>query len=730
MVSVLENRQDQLKKVIAGWNSLELETKKKSINLVIPLIESASLIAELTANKSLNDELEIFAYNYQQIFGRDISKLESSDFSVEVMKSLNQINKIDSNKTITLEEKRQQVEDLLGGSEAVKEFRRKLIEESDHKYQHAHSRISWNYGKFVKTILESQGKSLEQKSQELYLIEDEKEFFSSLVKLNNEVALADNFDIIKKNHGVDGIEEHTAINQGTLYRAGVDAARQIKEIESFVGEEDLESKASIFFRKMSNLKSIKVDTKSLEKEVKKSKDLDSWKDDYNRSIVGKGLETTVGYEMEFLLLPFGGPEAEEKRQKTEFEKLVKGSADLSSRKKMRDNYGFPSTELANTPNILLFFSEDEIEQEKQQNKLNNSGKDKFCTRIVEFLETRRNEDNSEIIDKAISNVPLLSREEIYFFDLLFLRHEEAQRNKLALDGVFEWDKNLEQNLNNILPPLANNASFYPQTLDMIRAHEVAIGPFAIDNLEAKNSSVDYMRRVAAEHQLRLKDRDVQINIGVQRQEQSLLNIQTDEIEGKKTVFVNANSIEVIKAVQNGLTKAIEENPWIARSGQEFVSVGIDRKKGFDGYLKETPYYKQYDPEIHTQDASAFPVHRDNTGKSGMVRLARINPDLAVLELRLIGNNTHVPNYDESVKQIFNGMDNLPEVVFPYLIDSLKKANLVENPEKVVVNFDGTIDELPKQSINYKIAPDTKVEPFEIMKVKTYPQKEINESISR
>ncbi|MBM5781813.1 MAG: hypothetical protein FJ368_00135 [Pelagibacterales bacterium] len=116
----------------------------------------------------------------------------------------------------------------------------------------------------------------------------------------------------------------------------------------------------------------------------------------------------------------------------------------------------------------------------------------------------------------------------------------------------------------------------------------------------------------------------------------------------------------------------------------------------------------------------------------MIRLARINPDLAVLELRLIGNNTHVPNYDESVKQVFNGMDKLPEVVFPYIIESLEEANLSYNPTKVNVNFDGTIDALPRQRISYETTPNPKLEPFNVIKIRSYQQKSKQEveSISR
>lgn len=82
----------------------------------------------------------------------------------------------------------------------------------------------------------------------------------------------------------------------------------------------------------------------------------------------------------------------------------------------------------------------------------------------------------------------------------------------------------------------------------------------------------------------------------------------------------------------------------------------------------------------------------------------------------------MPNYDESVKPIFNGMDKLPEVVFPYIIESLVEPNLSQNLTKVGVNFDGSIDELPRQKINYEKTPSaSKVEPFQILKVKTYSQ---------
>ncbi len=455
------------------------------------------------------------------------------------------------------------------------------------------------------------------------------------------------------------------------------------------------------------------------------KTIKTWQDDYVAN-VKPNVALTIGYEMEFLLLPVGGPAgaAQYYEEQSDFEKLIKGSADLDSRKKMRENYGFPRGYiedaphllLAHTPNILLLFSKGELQEIAQKN--NQINRDKRGD-VKSFLVNRKTGDaaKDKLFDAAIENIDLLSSEEIFFFDLLFLRSDQAAACKIELDGVFEFDKTIQENLANILPNIAHKASFYSQTLDMIRAHEVSIGPFEIDeSIAKKNIAIFYLRGVAQEHGLRAKDRDVQINIGafqggsvLFQVDGSLMTITAPNQEAQ----VNGSTAKLLLAIQKGLRNAIEDYPSIAREGQNEVSVAVDRKKGFDGLLKGTPFYKSYSKEAgHSADSSAFLVHRDNTGKSGMIRLARISDKISVAEIRLIGNNTHVPNHDESVRLVFNGAGVLPEIILPYLITEVKKLGdlSADRNTAVLVEHDGSITKLPPAKIDYKKSRD-KPNPF-------------------
>jgi len=56
--------------------------------------------------------------------------------------------------------------------------------------------------------------------------------------------------LLKETFGIDGIEEHTAINQGTLYRANLDNPTLIRDIMQQEGT-DLETKAQEFFTQKS-----------------------------------------------------------------------------------------------------------------------------------------------------------------------------------------------------------------------------------------------------------------------------------------------------------------------------------------------------------------------------------------------------------------------------------------------------------------------------------------------
>ena len=709
---ILSQRQEQLTSILQAWNSLPENIKRNSVNLVMSLIESASLLASISPNTALEAQLETFKDNYNSLYNTDITALGASDFSPDSMLTLEQIHEIDQSPEISAEEKRKLVIDKLAQKGlTLTEFRENLLHELDHKYQHAHARVSWNYGKFADAILSERG-GLQPYSANLSTITDETEFFSQLVDLNKTIDIPGNFDLLKARFGIDGIEEHTAINQGTLYRANLDNPALIHQIQATENGEDLLTKAQHFFTHQAQQKSIKTDTKALGEElgVTRPENLEAWQQDYATQ-VKPNVEITVGYEMEFLLLPFGGPAgaAQSYEAQSDFEKLVKGSADLDSRKNMRNNYGFPHEYLpeaprvllAHTPNVTLLFSAEELQEIAVRNATTNQNK---RTDVKSFLAGQKtgNASHDNLIDAAIGNVDLLSREEIFFLDLLFVRNAEAVANKLTLDGAFEFDKSLEENLANILPNIANRASFYPQTLDMIRAHEVSVGPFEIDeSIAGKNNAITYLRQVAQEHGLRAKDRDVQINIGAFKgnSQESLMTIQAPG----KQVQVTEATTKILGAIQKGLQSAIQDQPAIARDGQKEVSVAVDRKKGFSGYLKGTPFYKFFDATSHSPDSSAFPVHRDNTGKSGMVRLARINDVLSVAEVRLIGNNTHVPNHDESVRVISNGIEVLPEIILPYVIAEVKRLGDLSADIKtaVPVEHNGSISTLPPVKVDYE-----------------------------
>ncbi len=150
----LNTRQNQLTSILQAWNKLDSEKQKATINLVVPLIQSASLLNAISPNKSLNSQLELFQRAYQTNHKADISQLGSSDFSADLMQILIAIKEIDNSKQ-SLQDKRLKVLEIFQKHPTIKsleEFREKLKKSADHKYQNAHARISYNYGKFVRKI--------------------------------------------------------------------------------------------------------------------------------------------------------------------------------------------------------------------------------------------------------------------------------------------------------------------------------------------------------------------------------------------------------------------------------------------------------------------------------------------------------------------------------------------------------------------------------------------------
>ena len=625
-MAILQNRVSQLSTIIQAWNEIEESSQKKSINFISEFIESASLLQKLSGDEDLGRQLKTFNENYQKLFDKDLSKLGASDLSSKNVQILNQIKEIDNGQK-ELATKREDVIALLEQEGfTLKSFRKILIEESDDKYPNAHVKISWNYGNFIDHI--GQNLSPEKKEEfeklktELATTEDDQEFYKKLALLNQIADIPANFDKLKTKFGVDGIEEHSLINQGTQYRANLDVIRLITEIENQNGN-DLFKKSQDFFKDKSELKSIKIDTKKMledsrpEGESKKRKHKEA-----------ESPQLTLGFEVECIILPTGGPKAQAKRKKelSQFDQIKRGLVDNDSRKKMRQTAGFDSSGIGSSPNTLLLFSDTELDQFKTQNL--EKYRDKISA-IEQYLEAEKQNYPQEIVkfDKALGNLALLSAEEIFFLDLFYLKKEVATKRRLTMDDVFDWrDEKEEQQKKflKILEDIGEKGSFYAKTLDMIRASEFAIGEFPLETAKQEfDASLNHVRAVAKEHNLRLKDRGVQINVGA-KLGQKTLNISSEKNGEELEIFTNPLTIAIGTAIQKALAKTFEDHPILQRKGQDIfgIEIRVDRKKGLINQTKGTIFFSSFDPQKSreensglTTDSSPFHVHRQNTGKS-------------------------------------------------------------------------------------------------------------------
>jgi len=707
-MTILQNRISQLSTIIHGWNELEEGSQKKSINFISEFIESASLLQELSGDEILASKLKLFNENYQKLFDKDLSKLGTSDLSSKNVALLNQIKQIDGKETELSSKRDEVIFILMQKGFTLHTFRQKLIAESENKYPHAHVKVSWNYGDFIKHIDENLSSEKKEKfdilKTELETTKNPQEFYEKLVLLNQIADIPANFDKLKTKFGLDGIEEHTLINQGTQYRAKLDVVELITEIENQSGD-DLLKKSQNFFQEKSDLKSIKIDSKKISQEFREN--LPPAESSTPASVDNPQL--TLGFEVESILLPTKGPvaEAERKEQFSEFEKIKRGLADTDSRKKMRETYRFDSSGIGSSPNALLLFSEGELSEFKNQNRKKYGDK---ISAIEQFLEKEKEKYPREIekFNKAIGNLALLSSEEILFLDLFYQKKDEAIKYKLTTDDLFDWRDNQEQQQEkflNILKDIGEKGSFYAKTLDMIRATEFAIGEFPLENANQNfRESLDYVINVAEDHQLRLKDRNVQINVGAKFGEESL-KISSEKIDEKLEIFTDPQTIAVGTAIQKALAQTFQNYPILERKGQDIIGieVNVDRKKGLIGETKGTDFFISFDVQKSleenlglTSDSSAFPVHRQNTGKSGTIRLARLggDSDEAVYEVRLLANNPHAPYFDEHTRQIFNGAEITVEIFQQYLKKELVGLKIEDREQKIAIEKDGKIKSVP------------------------------------
>ena len=722
-MAILQNRVSQLSTIIQAWNEIEESSQKKSINFISEFIESASLLQKLSGDEDLGRQLKTFNENYQKLFDKDLSKLGASDLSSKNVQILNQIKEIDNGQK-ELATKREDVIALLEQEGfTLKSFRKILIEESDDKYRNAHVKASWNYGNFIEHIGENLSS---EKKEEFYKLkaelsqtENDEEFYEKLVLLNQIADIAANFDKLKKQFGLDGIEEHTLINQGTQYRAKLDVIELITEIHE-ESADNLLQKSQKFFQEKGELKSIKIDTGEIWKNFQKNL-LSKPSEEKAETPIPAGIDKpqfTLGFEVESIILPTKGPnaEAQRKEQFSEFEKIKRGLADNNSRVKMRKTYGFDSSEIGSRPNALLLFSADELTRFKAQNHEKYGNKISAIKEYVqeyvqEYAQREQKNYQQEIskFDEVLENLALLSQEEILFFDLFYLRKNKAIERRLAMDDLFDWsdkEKKHQEKFLKILEDIGERGSFYSKTLDMIRATEFAIGEFPIETAQQEfDASLSYVREVAAkEHDLRLKDRSIQINVGA-KSGQKRLSISSENAGEDLEIFTDPLTIAVGLAIQKALVKTFEECPFLKRKGQDIIGieVNVDRKKGLSKITRGTKFFTSFDsqksPEANmglTSDSSAFPIHRKNTGKFATIRLARLGDDNeeAVYELRLLVNNPHAAYFDEHPRQIFNGAELAVKILQKNLEEAFKSIEIKDGEQKIIISKDGKIDKIP------------------------------------
>jgi hypothetical protein len=187
--------------------------------------------------------------------------------------------------------------------------------------------------------------------------------------------------------------------------------------------------------------------------------------------------------------------------------------------------------------------------------------------------------------------------------------------------------------------------------------------------------------------------------------QKTLNISSEIVDEKLEIFTDPLTIAIGTAIQKALEKTFQDHPILQRKGQDIIGieVNVDRKKGLISETTGTDYFISFDPQKSreenlglTEHSSAFPVHRQNTGKSGTIRLARLGDDdeKAVFEVRLLGNNPHAPYFDEHPRRIFNGAEITVEIFTQYLTKELEGLKIEAGERRIAIDKDGKIAEIP------------------------------------
>ncbi len=588
--------------IFDSWNAFSTSEKQQKINLILPFVQFASFLNHINHNQNLEVILQNFALDYQNIFGQNLQQMAQSDLPDSLLEK------------IAASQANQQPIDAT--------TRQEILPFQD-KYIHAHNRVMFNYGEFLATAEQNLSSAQQQIiATKIASFDQVESALQLLQELNAAYLLEQNSALIEK----DDLENHALLNQLTNYN------QNIAQLGAILLDEKLSNQAVEFLRSHHHKTAIKRQSTTPNLA------------DFATKLADKNLEMTVGLESEFLLNSLSQNQQIQDSATRQNIAIKKAVADITARRNMQKKYGFEPT-LPEITNVTLLLNEnaDFSEVIGRKDYL-------IIQRAVDDLVSSPNK-RTEIM----AHVNNFAESEAFFFKLLFVE-DFAYQHKIEIDGIFDYKKSKSENLQNVVPFIVTDR-FYEKLLDMIQAYEIAIGPFAVDEIiEQKNQAFSKLRLLANQSQLSLDDANVQVNSSFfltdsKNVKHNILLPEIKEIAGETVIQFNQLGAQILEIMQEAVSDLGNVSGVLRQSE---IASGLDRNKHVKSQLENTAF-RQVDAAL-----PAFLNHKFLAAKNIPLRLSFINDEVAVVELRLVGNNTHFAQFDQSQNIYHSGIDFIAE----------------------------------------------------------------------
>ncbi len=668
--------QDRLEETYNTWSSLDLETQKQKINLILPLIQIQSYITTLQkisdsqSEKNLgaiargSDILENFRTKYKELYKQDLAEMGSSDFPPETLDRIKEIQRIEATETV---EERDELRDI--------------ILQYDDKYPHAHSRVMFNYGSFLQTIFDHK-LTPDQKidiQESLSQLNAEKiNPLSALVEINKKFEIQKNSGVIVK----DDLENHALLNQMNSYSQHIAALPAI-----LLDEARYPTIEKAFSAPSGQYITRRTDVPDIDQAALTT---------FKYKLAAKGLEMYLGLESEFQLNPLRTLGLEDHESVTEGNISVKKNiGDLTARGNMQDKYSQPKT-IPEITNLGLLLAKTDTEINFDPTLRENFRKfdifqidhhiKEFVTadnwaEIKTAIETGKSGEqvidlphvtNAETLKTHLTEqTKNLSDAEIYFYKLLFVENFSA-KSEIEIDGVYDPKKPQESNQEII--SLIGKGNLHEKLLDMIQAYEVSVGPYEISEaLDKKNAALSEMRLIANKSGVSIDNPNVQLNFSLwitneNGEKEDIFLPKVVEKDGEKKVEFSQLGANILQLIAEAVAESgsVED---ILRNQTE-IKVSVDRKKYIGSQLVGTPYLPINEISEEGEPKPAFLTHKESAAKDVEIRVSAINDKVGVAEIRLVGNNPHFAKFNSSEITFQPRIDYIPEYLIPAINDKI------------------------------------------------------------